>query len=279
MRFYGWIVAMCLYVAGAPAQAAEKQVMNYDVYAGGFHVVKSELVVDTSKKNQYNLSLDAKTYGFLNKLVGWNGVFETKGWSGKNGALRPEEHRSQATSKGKYENKVYQYGKDGSFISYQVKDNYEDNLDKRDPDPALTKDTTDVLTATLEVMQSISAKGKCEGSDEIFDGVRRYRLIFHHKQEVGLKANNYNAYEGPATECTVEVVPLLGKWHERPRGWMSIQEQGRKAGTMPTMWFAQVSKGEPAVPVKIRVKTDYGTLFMHLIGYNNGKQTLKLASK
>ena len=274
---------MCIALLGVtlslPARAGERQIMSYDVYAGGFHVVQSDLLVDTSKKGRYNLSLDARTYGFLNRLVGWKGIFTSKGWTDTKGGPRPEEHRSEATSKGQFENKVYKYGRDGSFISYKVQDNYEDDLDKRQPDDALTKNTTDVLTSTLKVMQKIGAKGKCEGTDEIFDGVRRYRLTFNHVQPVTLEATKYNIYAGPATECTVEVEPLLGKWHERPRGWMSIQEQGRKAGTMPTVWFASVSEGQPAVPVKIRVKTDYGTLFMHLTGYTNGQKTLKLAKQ
>jgi len=58
---------------------------------------------------------------------------------------------------------------------------------------------------------------------------------------------------------------------------MSIQEQGRERGTMPTVWFAKVQEGQVAVPVKVRVKTDYGTLFMHLTDYQSAgkKMTLK----
>ncbi len=136
----------------------------------------------------------------------------------------------------------------------------------------MADNTTDVLSATLKGMNHIAAGGTCEGSDEIFDGARRYRIIFTNSQQVDLKKSEYNVYQGPATECTVEVKPLAGKWHKKPRGWMSIQEQGREKGKMPTIWFAQLAKGEPAVPVKIRVKTDYGALFMHLTGYEGAGQ-------
>jgi hypothetical protein len=59
-------------------------------------------------------------------------------------------------------------------------------------------------------------------------------------------------------------VPDGGKWYQKPRGWLSIQEQGRQKGSLPTVWMAKVNKTGPALPVKIRVVTDYGTLFMHL---------------
>lgn len=57
---------------------------------------------------------------------------------------------------------------------------------------------------------------------------------------------------------------------------MSIQEQGRERSTMPTIWFAKMAEGEPAVPVKIRVKTEYGALIMHLTHYKGAGKTLDL---
>jgi hypothetical protein len=48
---------------------------------------------------------------------------------------------------------------------------------------------------------------------------------------------------------------------------------------MPTIWLAQMAPGEPAVPVKIRVKTEYGTLFMHLTGYKGAGKSLQLAQQ
>ena len=68
----------------------------------------------------------------------------------------------------------------------------------------------------------------------------------------------------------MEIKPVAGGWSEKPRGWLSIQEQGRDRGMMPTVWLANVSDDGPAVPVKIRVKTAYGTLFMHLAQYETG---------
>ena len=60
-----------------------------------------------------------------------------------------------------------------------------------------------------------------------------------------------------------------------PRGWLSIQEQGRSKGSLPTIWLAKIDKDGPAVPVKLRLKTDYGTLFSHLIDYKNGDKEIK----
>ena len=259
------------------AKAVDKnnqQKMQYDVYAGGIHALKANLDMNLSEKNRYDISLAAQTFGLLGKLAPWQGVFKTHGWKDLQ-ANKPELHQSVAIWRDEEEIKKYRYKKDGSFNGYSVKDNENDGSIQK-IDDELTQGTTDVLTATLNTMNIIAAKNKCEGSSEIFDGKRRFKLVFKQKKEVQLEASKYNVYAGSAIECAVEVQPVAGKWREKPRGWMSIQEQGRERGTMPTVWFAQMKEGHPAVPVKVRVKTNYGTLFMHMTKYHAGETKLAL---
>lgn len=249
--------------------------MTYDVYAGGIDAVEAELDVVYESKERYHMSLAAQTRGFLRKLAPWSGIFETKGWRKENGSDMPELHRSSAVWRDEEEVKEYSYGKDGSFKGLRVTEEGKDKSEKIDDE--LTKGTTDALTATLEVMKHIAAGGGCEGSSEVFDGDRRFELVFVHEAEEMLEPTKYNVYRGPAVRCTVEVKPISGKWHTKPRGWLSIQEQGRERGMLPTVWMAKIDDKGPAVPVKVRVKTDYGTLFAHLTGYKNGAREFKLA--
>lgn len=258
------------------ADSGNLQKMQYDVYAGGFHVVEAHLDSDLKKPGRYYLELGAKTRGFLGDIAPWHGVFKTDGWhDAQAGSARPEVHQSITTWRDEEEIKTYKYGKDGVFKEYTIKDPENDGS-PRPVSPELTQGTTDALSATFHVMEKIAANGSCTGSDEVFDGKRRYTMIFKEVKRVELTANEYNVYAGPAVECTVEVKPGAGKWHEKPRGWMSIQEQGRERGTMPTVWFASLQEGGPAVPVKVRVKTDYGALLMHLTGYDNGVKHLAM---
>ncbi len=272
----------CGLVDTASAKAAEagkisttKQAMEYDVYAGGFHVVSSDLLVDLQKKIQYKLRLGAYTHGILAKLAPWKGVFETNGWYNESAAQpQPHIHFSNTTWRDEKEVVEFEYNKNGSFKEYRVFNDKKNGV--QPPLPELSNGTTDVLSATLEVMNHITKTGKCEGTDKIFDGARSYNIIFRHKSDEVLKPSKLNVYSGPAVACTVEVKPLAGKWHEKPRGWMSIQEQGRERGTMPTVWFAKMAPNEPAVPVKIQVKTQYGALMMHLTGYKGAGKALSL---
>lgn len=267
-----FLVCLASLSALAAATPSTKQVMIYEVYAGGIHALQARLEIDM-RADDYDIILDANTRGFLASLVPWEGRFESHGWVMKDGELRPRMHQSTTGWEDEVEVKEYLYNQDRSFKSLKITDeNVKDELQEIDPE--VTDHTTDALTATLSVLESYITNGKCEGSDEVFDGKRRFKQIFTHKQEEDLETTKYNIFEGPAVTCEVEVVPVSGEWSKKPRGWLSIQEQGRAKGTMPTVWVAQMNEKGPAVPVKIRIKTDYGTLFMHLAEYQNGDEIL-----
>ena len=275
-----WAVSILLCLAfitsintAKPAHADEKQTMFYDVYGGGFHVVDGRLDVGLSKQGRYDLTLFAKTHGFLGRLAPWHGTFESNGWALAKNDYRTELHRSITTWRDEEETKTYSYNKDRSFNKLVIKDHDKEPYTYK-TDQELTGQTTDVLTATLMAMQEVVKTQNCNHDSNVFDGKRRFKLKFKHKGHEELSTTRYNIYDGPSTVCVVEVIPDGGAWHKKPRGWMSIQEQGRDQGMMPTVWMAQIREGEPAVPVKIQIKTAYGSLFMHLAEYRSGSTKL-----
>ncbi len=255
-----------------PNNLTNIQQIKYSVYAGGLHALDVNLITDLSDNKKYNAVMTAKTFGMLGKLAPWEGEFFTKGWKGD--SFQPEQHVSTTVFRGESETKTYSYNKDGSFNQYSETENETETIKNRDP--KLTQNTIDILTATLNTMRDITAGQTCKSGQEVFDGKRRYKLIFDQKRETIFKKSRYNVFAGKAIECTALVEPIAGKWHEKPRGWASIQEQGRAKGSLPTVWFAVVEEGQPAIPVKVRVKTDYGTLFMHLTKYKGATKALKL---
>lgn len=228
-------------------------------------MVEAHLDVSYPEKDRYRIFLDAKTRGFLGALAPWEGTFESAGWRLKGDPpLRPEMHESVATWRGTPDIKEYRYTKDGGFVDIHITEDRKPRK-KHSVKDEITQGTTDAFTAGLIVMEDIAAGGKCEGSAEVFDGKRRFEQIFKDAGTEDLTANSYNIYSGPTSKCTIEIKPISGEWSKKPRGWLSIQEQGRDKGTLPTVWMGQFSEGGPALPVKILVKTSYGTLIMHAI--------------
>jgi hypothetical protein len=273
----GLAVMLAVFPSQAQQEHAElpagMQRMVYEVYAGGIHAVQATLEMDMSKSGRYKLVLSAHTRGFLGKIAPWHGSFQSYGWVLGESDYRPELHRSVATWRGEPEIKEYKYTQDKKFVSLTSSEN-EKPAKVEEVDDELTQGTTDALTAALIVLEHVAKGEGCASSAEVFDGKRRFEMVFSSENKETLEPTKYNIFKGEAISCMVEVVPIAGEWHAKPRGWMSIQEQGRERGTMPTMWAAMLENGQPAVPVKIRVKTEYGTLFMHLAEYSSGGRTV-----
>lgn len=261
----------------APAKAEDTHHLVYEVYAGGIHAVQAKVDLNFNTKGRYSAFVGAKTRGFLGSLVPWHGTFESEGWVEKDGRYAPQHHKSIATWRGVDKTKDYLYNRDGSFKSLTVFEG-DQEPEKKEIADKVTNGTTDILSATMEVMKFVGSGGDCSGTSEVFDGKRRFEQKFVHQKHEDLKPTKYNIFDGRTAVCTVEVKPINGEWSKKPRGWLSIQEQGRKRGTMPTVWMGTVHDGDPAVPVKILVKTAYGALFMHLAEYRKG-DAVKVAEK
>jgi Protein of unknown function (DUF3108) len=245
-----------------PSHADQPARLTYEVYAGGVHVVQANLNLDL-KKSSYHADLVATTRGFLGRLVPWHGSFDSKGVRRGDGRYVVNRHRSLSSWKGSDDIAEYSYDGRGNFKKLKITDNGKDKTPK-EIDPKLTKGTTDILTATLNMMNASIKSGACDYTSDIFDSRRRFKLKYTTQGDAILKPTKYSFYQGLAMKCIAEVIPDGGAWKKKPRGWLSIQEQGRKKGTMPTLWLAKVSSDVPPVPVRIMIKTDYGTLFMHL---------------
>lgn len=243
--------------------SAQEYKMTYDVYASGFHVLEASMDMDIQSNEKYKTTIFTATRGFLKNLAPWQGTFYAEGVIKKAGYFQPTLHKSVAIWQGEEEVKEYKYKQDGTFLAFSK---VEEGVDKTPTDlnSDLWNNTTDILSAMLNTLAAIDNQNACTGTAEIFDGKRRFELSFNPLEKVALKSSRYNTFEGDAFKCTAEVKPKGGRWHKKPRGWLSIQEQGREKGKLPTIWMGKPAGLDRYVPVKLLVKTTYGTLFLHL---------------
>ncbi|GEM_PF-781855 len=243
---------------------------QYSVFASGFRALHA--AADMRRNDEtYNTRITIRTDGLLKKLAPWDGVLYSYGSVRADDLLAPKEHRFDNTWRGSTKTTRQIYDDHGQLTHVETieKDHPDEN---KEPEAALTIDTTDILSAAMQALRTADATGTCNSTHAVFDGKRRFDLVFTEKRRETLKKSRYSGFEGNVMRCAVEIVPVAGHWRDKPRGWMSIQEQSREHGQLPLIWFGRIPTGVdgelgPHVPVKLQVKTNYGTLLLHLEKY------------
>lgn len=266
MRMLRFLLLLLVLVLGAGAAHAAGRTRldaSYAMYTGGFDVVEIEGHYDFG--THYNFNLTAFTRGILGKLAPWKGILETSGARGKSGVYMPSTHSFLNRWRSKVEVTSFSYDRQGRFVAMQRTDE-DGRLQTPEVEPELTKGTVDMLSALGIVLDGFEKTGRCTASVPVFDGRRRFNMKFTDAGATVIKPGRYSIFSGDARMCTVEIVPVAGKWHEKPRGWMSIQEQSRAENKLPRLWIGRPAPDAPAIPVRFEVYTRYGTILMHLTG-------------
>lgn len=260
------------YAGQAFAQAwngTGRYVLEYGVYGGGFQALDIDVVIDM-EKNNYDARMNAKPYGVLGKLLPWAGLYETEGTI-KKGALVPDHHDKTSAWRDDRDRLVMTY-KNGALIKAEkiVNEGKNKKTEILQPPPAYHTNTVDLVTNILAMLRESSFKDRCDFAQDVFDGKRRFRMTFKDKGVTTLQKSALNAFEGKARICAIELIPQEGFAGKKPRGFYKIQEDARKQGTLPIVWLGRFWKGGPLVPVRMLVKSEYGTVIVHL---QNAKRT------
>lgn len=233
--------------------------VTYGLYASGFNVVEIEGIYDVDDKS-YDLRMDLKTAGLLGQVAPWAGVLQTRGVVDGDKAV-PSYHSFASTWRDETETSTFEFSKTGDLLVHQKIESDGSVVDKMPPEDVYHGGAVDTLTGLLRAMQG--AQG-CASTQDVLDGKRRFNMVFRSKGVESIQKSRYTIFDGQAERCEVEIVPTAGKWRDKPRGWMSIQEQAKGNGMLPQIWFGKLRDDLPPIPVKFLIKTNYGTMVMHL---------------
>lgn len=268
-----FVAAVCfmLFVAAAPADAGVRHggmhmtapvQLGYDVYAGGLHALTASFGLDISDED-YKIEVAAHTKGFIGGLFPWKARMSATG-TAEDGGLKPYLYRSQSSWDDDLKVTELEYAPDGTF---KEKREEEDNRKKTKSDfkEKLTRDTVDILTGAITMLQKIGDSEKCEGKVPVFDGKRRFNLTFTPDGVDTLNPSKYSVFKGQALRCTVLVEPVAGfRKKDEKRGWLAIQNHTKERNKLPTIWLARLEEGGPLMPVRMEIASTYGTVIAHL---------------
>jgi len=257
-------------LAALPARA-DPVSATYEVYFGGFHVLKAEALW-VRGGSDYRLVAEAKTRGFVGWLNPWKGTTESSGRIA-GGKVIPQHHVNWGSASDEGEERIValSYDRAGDITEALVQP--EQDWEGRHPLPAdAGKGTLDPLSVIAGLSELLRKGGACEGSFAVFDGRKRYDLTVSDAGEKELEPTDYSIYAGPARGCRLEYEMLGGHRIERNKYVETARER--------IVWVARPAKDAPLIPVRLQIETAYGTLMGHLTGFSNDPQLAeKLAEK
>jgi hypothetical protein len=236
--------------------------LAYDVYAGGFKALHADFDIKLDP-NAYDVALTAHTQGMIGGIFPWEGAYRTAGHT-RNNALVPNQHTARSTWKEKEKLTELRYSPQGNLLKMTTQEGGKTTT-KRDIQKELSQDSVDLLTGAVLMIQSARLTDTCHGSFPVFDGKRRYNLTLYGGGPDEIRKSDYSVFSGKALKCFLKVEPVAGfvKKDEK-RGFMAVQNHTLARKKPPTIWFAQVEKDGPTVPVRMEINSAYGAAVAHL---------------
>lgn len=247
---------LALLFAGPAAAAAERKlVLDYRIYVGGFRTV--DMAFDSRiRPDSYSMSLRLDGRGIIEWLFTWNMTAESEGRL-DGGRVIPVRASSRSNWRGKERRIDVEFPGDGRAPVSSVDPAPKD--DERDPVPdELRRGTVDLAGAIVAALRSAGETGRCDYRARVFDGRRRYDLVFADEGEARLAPTDYSAFSGPAMRCSLRLEQIAGfrKKHSRTR-WATSESA--------TIWIARLFPDTRPVPVRLELETVVGQLRGHVV--------------
>ncbi|AWJ85056.1 hypothetical protein TSH58p_16925 [Azospirillum sp. TSH58] len=252
---------LCAALAGLlplPAQA-QRWHLDYRVHVGGVAVLDARAEL-TLTEGRYSVQVNAATDGFLGRLFPW----ETQSLSV--GTVRPDgvapiRHTQSGVLRGSPRTVTLDYAADGS-VRTQVSPPPEE--EDRDPVPQdLTRQTRDPLSGVLEMLLAGLHGEGCQRTVPIYDGRRRYDMIFTDRGMTMVGTSRHSVFSGAARQCRVSHKPIAG-YERTPRQAFWQRGGGREERPPVDLWIAPVEGAGPPLPVRLETDSGFGGVVVHL---------------
>ena len=267
MRLLICSFSIYFFVISGPLLASDPRQHNlqYMVYIGGLRAINISFNSSLHQR-YYRGKLKLNTEGLVDKLFKWSSSMFSYGEI-KQSIVFPRRAGRDSISKNKRRKVRLNFQKSGIPIVKVV------------PEPPNKKQiilpflqlagTRDLVGAIISYLSFAGASGSCVRSEPVFDGKRRYNLVFENQAKVRLTRDQYSPYHGLSLRCQFKLEKIAGFRPKTERyKWM-------KDGSA-RVWLGRVFPNAMMFPVRIEADTNFGGLFVHLISAEQifkGKRT------
>jgi len=133
--------------------------------------------------------------------------------------------------------------------------------DKRKLPATVPETSIDPLSLSFRIARSVAEGRGCNGTHFIFDGNRRYDLMFSDLGVSKLPYTPYSVYSGNARRCQFDMKRISG--FREPREFIRFWDEDNL--DPPRIWVARVVPEMPPVPVRLEGDLNMGGLRIYLV--------------
>jgi len=243
--------------APLPKVAATALELSYDVYYSVLRLltIRSHAHVEP---DVYSLRSSMETVGMIGTLFPWSYRSEVHGRV-QGAKLAPDVFNSRSEFRDTVQQVSLRYGDGGPVgeVSPFDLDILGEDYEREEVPVELRNGTIDPLTEIAALTQQLARGGDCSGVRNVYDGLRRYDVVYEDLGETELEESSYDGYAGRARQCRSRLLPIAGFW--KPK-----DDKERDSVTAVTAWLMPPLPGAAPAPVRLTVEGRRGTLWIHL---------------
>ncbi len=154
----------------------------------------------------YQVSSAIQTAGFFNSLYPFKAEYSTTGKIKKD-KLETSSYSYKSQSRFNKRSKELIYDDNGTPI-YRISTKNEKEKKVKLENSSNNKDTTDLQTVFAELIKQYNQLKFCDSRMEVFDGKRRFDVIFKDEGQEQLKPVSGSPFSGKATKCSMYIDKL-----------------------------------------------------------------------
>lgn len=253
--------ALPLRPAPPPSVPSREQVLKlgYNVYVGGLNIFA--FTIDFTLGNEiYSLQGDGESRGMARMFWRWSTRIAAGGNIGTEG-VRPQIYNVDTHSSRRDQSMQLSFDEGGKYTIRRTPPDTPHRKAKRELPPVVPKGTLDPLTFALRLARDVDGGNGCKGTHPIFDGNRRYNLVFTDLGQSDLAPTPYSVFAGKARRCQFDMVRISG--FREPREYIRFWDEDSL--DPPVIWLAPIVAGLPSVPVRAHGDLNMGGLRIYLV--------------
>ncbi len=272
LRIAGLCLASVLY-SGQSMAATEPTptptlTLGYDVYLGGLNIFSFDAGF-TRNGARYTISGGGKTKGIVRLVWRW-AVKTTSTGMLKGGKVVSHSYDVATLRKKKHKLMQLLFKGRGAYAITRTPADSPRKRKKRKLPKSIPAGTLDPVSVALAVGGALEHGGSCGGKFPVFDGNRRYDLIFEKVGKEHLSKPGFSTFSGLTTRCRFTMKRVSGFRKKR----FAIKFWDEEKHEQPQIWMGRLEKGLPLVLIQFQAEFNLGYMIIYLTKAKYGGRVL-----